>query len=343
VIRRVVLGLGIAALATASCSGSSSSLPAVHRTTPKPGEIVTVLGAGKSGPYHRSYFGTAADKQGTLYATDENGNVLRVGVDGKVTRAARGADIFDPIVVDEAGTLYVAGGGRIRAISGNKQVTVAGTGRAGKPGPANGPALSVDLGDTRGLAIDRNGNVYFANGSIAVAKVSGDGTLTTIAGTDKGGFSGDGGPATAAQFNNVSALAVDGAGNIFVTDEQRIRRIDTHGIITTIAGTGAVGSSGDDGPATQATFNFPSGLAVDPAGDVFVSDEFNSRVRRIARDGIITSVVGNGARSFSGEGVPAIQASLDRPRGLAFDGALNLYIAELDNMRVRVVGALGRA
>ncbi|RMG45824.1 MAG: serine/threonine protein kinase, partial [Acidobacteria bacterium] len=168
---------------------------------------------------------------------------------------------------------------------------------------------------------------------------------TTVAGTGEPGFSGDGGPATAARLMNPSALALDAEGNLYIADvgNNRIRRVDrATGIITTVAGSGARGFAGDGGPATAAAFNGLRGLAIGPSGDLFVADFFNQRVRRISADGTITTVAGNGTFNISseqqlGDGGPASQAVVRWPIDVAVDQAGNLYIAENASHRIRRV------
>ncbi len=164
--------------------------------------------------------------------------------------------------------------------------------------------------------------------------------IDTVAGS---GQTGDGGLAIAAQIGNIQAVALDGWGNIYLsdTDNHRVRRVDTAGVIRTVAGTGTPGFSGDGGPATDARLNFPYGLAVGPDGSVFVADLGNGRVRRIGPDGVITTVAGNGQKDPTGEGRRAVDASLLTPRNLALDPEGNLYIAEFDGHRIRRVSPDG--
>ena len=133
------------------------------------------------------------------------------------------------------------------------------------------------------------------------------GLITTVAGTGVAGFSGDGGPATAAQLYYPKTVAVDGAGGILFTDyinDSRIRRVSPTGVITTIAGNGSAGYSGDGGPAVAAAVGFPAGLAVDKTGNIFIADLYNHRVRRVGTNGIITTIAGTGVGGFSGDGGP---------------------------------------
>jgi streptogramin lyase len=165
--------------------------------------------------------------------------------------------------------------------------------------------------------------------------------ITTAVGTGEKGFAGDGGPATAALLNGPFDVAFDAAGNLYFSDtfNNRIRRVDAgSGVISTVAGNGEKGYSGDDGPATKASLNEPYGIVVDRAGDIFVADRLNRRVRRIdAVSGIITTLAGTGEAAFGGDGGPAARAGLGEPNGLAFDAERRLYIADVADHRVRVV------
>ena len=203
-------------------------------------------------------------------------------------------------------------------------------------------------------SVDGAGNLFIADAR-SIRKVDPSGIITTFAGNGTHGFSGDGGPATDASLGSVSAIAVDGAGNLFIADtrgalrsrgpdgaplmllEPRIRKVDTSGIITTVAGNGTAGFSGDGGPATNASLNSPSGVAVDGAGNLFIADRGNQRIRKVDASGIITTVAGNGTSGFSGDGGPATSASLRGPRGVAVDGDGNLLIADSGNRRIRKV------
>lgn len=169
------------------------------------------------------------------------------------------------------------------------------------------------------------------------------GIITTIAGTGTSGFSGDGGPATAARLRAPRTTAADGAGNVYVidTDNHRARRIDTSGRITTIAGTGTAGFSGDGGPATSARLNTPHGIAVDAAGNVYIADPPNQRIRKVDTTGRITTVAGNGNRGYNGDGIPATSARLNYPKGVEIGPDGLLYIADNNNHRVRKVDAAG--
>lgn len=222
--------------------------------------------------------------------------------------------------------------------------TVAGNGLAGFSGDG-GPALSARLDTATCIALDLAGNLYInVQKSNRVRKVDVSGVITTVAGNGSVGFGGDGGPATAASMAGNWGMAVDAFGNIYISDQgnHRIRKVSSTGIITTIAGTGTSGFSGDGGPATDAKMNAPLGIAVDPSGNVYFSDSYNFCVRKINTAGIITTVAGiPGSAGFSGDGGAATSAKLKYIWGLALDAAGNLYMCDAPNDRVRKVDASG--
>jgi sugar lactone lactonase YvrE len=188
-----------------------------------------------------------------------------------------------------------------------------------------------------------SGNLYIADsGNHRVRRVDASGTITTVAGTGVRGYSGDGGPATAARLRRPGAVAVDGSGRLYIADfgNNRVRRVDLSGRITTVAGNGKRGFSGDGGKATHAKLNAPSGLAIDHSGNVYIADSGNNRVRKVNRAGKINTVAGTGKDGFSGDRHKATKAKLNYPIGLAFDHSHNLYIGDSGNHRVRRVAAV---
>lgn len=214
---------------------------------------------------------------------------------------------------------------------------VAGFGGDGSSG------IAARLWTPEGITLDAAGNLYVADtGNHRVRKIARDGRISTVAGNGLLGATGDGGPATDASLNNPRRVAVDTAGNLFISDtgNHRIRKVTTAGTISTVAGVGAEGLSGDGGPATDARFNTPYGLAVDAAGNLYVADWGNHRVRKIAANGVISSVVGGGY-GFGGDGGAAGMARLSFPRDVKLDSAGNLYIADTANARICKVTTAG--
>ncbi len=225
--------------------------------------------------------------------------------------------------------------GNLSLVAGNCQGGFSGDG---------GNAVNAQLNNPQGIAVDLAGNLYIADeNNQRIRKVTPAGIITTVAGSSTAGFSGDNGPATSAQLNSPQGVAVDSTGNLYVADSlnSRIRQITPNGAITTIAGTGTAGNSGDGGPATAATLSRPIALALDSAGDLYIGDAGSSEVRKIAPGGTITRVAGTGVYGYSGDSGPAIDANLSTPAGLALDSAGNLFIADDQNFRVREVNPAG--
>lgn len=287
---------------------------------------------------------TPAKSQGTITTFAGNGATMYSGDGGQAIAAAlnhpRG------LAVDASGVIYIADvdNFRVRRVTSAGVIsTVAGTGAFGAAGDG-GLATQASFSDIMGLAVDTSGNLYIADsGNRRIRKMTPAGMVTTLAGTGTQGFSGDGGQATAATLNRPTQVIVDPAGNLYFSDSsnQRIRRVGTDGIITTIAGNGIDGFSGDGGFATAASMSFPLGLARDQSGNLYFADGNNNRVRKITPGGIISTVVGDGVGHFGGDGGPAISASLNIPSDVAIDLAGNLYIADSGNNRVRKVDTSG--
>jgi len=221
--------------------------------------------------------------------------------------------------------------------------TYAGNGSAFSSGD-NGPATAAGINVASGLAFDTSGNTYMADHyDNKICKVSPTGIITVVAGNGTSGYSGDGGQATNARLNGPYKLAIDISGNLYIADElnNRIRKINTSGIISTVAGNGTGGYSSDGIAATASELFHPTGVAVDHVGNIFIADNANNRVRKISASGIISTVAGNGFAGSGGDGGSAILASLYEPFGITVDGAGNLYIADQLNNKVRFVSTSG--
>jgi sugar lactone lactonase YvrE len=219
--------------------------------------------------------------------------------------------------------------------------TVAG---ADQPATSPVPGLNFTFGTVWGIGADAKGNAYIASSDLSsVFRLDPNGLVIRIAGTAWAGFSGDSGPAAGAQLNDPRGVAIDAVGNIFIADfhNARIRKVSPDGVVSTVAGTGSGGFSGDGGPAINAQFASPFAVAVDGGGDLFVADIYGSRVRKISSAGIISTIAGDGSYQFSGDGGPASAAQLNAPTGVAVDSAGNVYIADFNNRRIRKVSADG--
>jgi sugar lactone lactonase YvrE len=254
--------------------------------------------------------------------------------------------LVDGIAVDANDNIYLSfrDSHTINRIDAKGGVTpVAGTGKSGFGGDG-GPALNADLKIPAGLAFDKEGNLYIADReNHRVRKVDAKGMIATIAGNGTAGFGGDGGPATQASLNLPSGLVFDENGNLYIADRSnnRIRIVDSKGIIKTFAGTGAEGFQGDGGPALQAVLDKPFGLAMDNKRNLYIADRNNNRIRKVDASGNLTTIAGDGGFFFSGDNGPSARASIAGPTGLAVDSAGNLYIADRNNNRVRMVDPQG--
>ena len=308
--------------------------------------------------------GVAVDSAGNLYIADSaNNRIRRVDAFGAITTVAGTresgysgdggpaveAALNNPadVAVDGAGNLYFTDGSRIRRVDRSGTIaTIAGLWEhgnfAGYSGDG-GPAVAARLYNPKGVVVDSAGNLFIADSSNhRIRRVDTEGTITTVAGTGKQGYSGDGGPAVAARLNSPGGLAVDATGNLYFGDySKRLRRVDRSGTITTVAGTGERGFSGDGGPAVAARLGQVSAVAVDGKGNLYFSDIGNHRVRRVDRSGIITTVAGIGLGDYYPSTGPAVEVALDGPHGLAVDRAGNLYIADSFYNHIRRVDASG--
>lgn len=205
-------------------------------------------------------------------------------------------------------------------------------------------ATEVVLTLVDGVAVDPEGNIFISHRSKnRIRKISKDGRIATVAGNGTAGYSGDNGPAWKASFNFPAGLCLNPEGHLFVADRNnhRVRRIDTSGIVTTVAGTGRADMGGDGGPATQANLNYPSDLVCDEKGNLYISDRSNNRIRKVDARGIITTVAGMGPPDFGGDFGLAVDALLKYPFGIDLDRKGNLYIADRGNNRIRKVDPQG--
>lgn len=303
---------------------------------------------------------TAVDNAGNLYIADSIGHrIRRVDVrtqtittiagtglegdsgDGEPALQAR-LDSPQGLAVGRTGNLFIAdtSNNKIRRVDAGTGLitTFAGTGEDGTSGDG-GPATQAAIENPQDLAVDREGNLFVATQNRIRRIEASSGTIETIAGGEQPGFSGDGGPAAAALLNAPLGVAVDATGNIYIADSRnyRIRRVDALScLIETIAGDGNRRFFGDGGPATSASLDLPSDIAVDGQGSLFIADQANQRIRRVDFETqIISTVAGNGEPGFSGDGGPAAAAVLNTPFNLSSDGSGNLYISDSLNLRVR--------
>jgi sugar lactone lactonase YvrE len=281
--------------------------------------------------------GLALDAHGNLAIADSGNDVIRkVDPAGRITTFMKPGKVSDPIGLAFNGDdLYVA---------------AAGDGRVLRIRPS-GSLIEVARDVRPGYLVLKRGNLYLSDsGHNTVIEIAAqdilkgrEGAVTTIAGTEKGGFSGDGGAATDAQVQFPSGIVLDAKGNLYVADSNnnRVRKVDRDGIITTVAGTGVSGFSGDGGGATAARLDTPVGLAVDGAGNLYIADHGNNRVRRVDAKGVIATVAGSGAAG-PGPGRVATKVELSAPEALAVDGQGNLYVSEFLHARVVKISRTGQ-
>jgi DNA-binding CsgD family transcriptional regulator len=264
-------------------------------------------------------------------------SIRRSNVNGRLIAAMT---VLVLLAAGSAATLLVHKGASGSMPSSARITTVVGNGTRGFA--ADGKALEMPLGQLAGLAIAPDGTLFFVDGN-RVRTLGPAGAVMTVAGTGNAGDSGDSGPAASAELNAPQGIALDSTGDLLIADtgNHRVRRVDRSGTITTYAGTGQPGSAGDGGPAAQARLDQPVGVAVGPAGAVYVSDLTSNVVRRVNALGTITTYAGTGEPGYAGDGGPAISALLDAPGALAVDLEGNLYLADTLNDRVRKVDPSG--
>jgi sugar lactone lactonase YvrE len=338
-----------------------------------PGEITTVAGTTTSFLYsgdgaaatNASLFlpsGVALDGAGNIYIADTYNNRIRevdaqtgiittIAGNGSITYGgdgnsalAVGLDNPSSVAIDSAGNIYVTDtyNNAIRVINAETGIitTVAGNGTAAYSGD-NGQARSASLNTPHGITLDASNNLYIADsGNNVVRRVSSiTGIISTIAGTGVGAYSGDGEQATAAALNTPWGVAISDTGNLYIADQQNnaVRMVDTAGVITTIAGGLNPGTAGDGGPAAASRLSSPSGVLIDAAGNVYISDTTNNRIQKInPATSIVTTIAGSGSYPDNN---PANTASLYGPYGIALDGQGSLYIADAAHNRIRKVAS----
>jgi len=333
------------------------------------GSISTVAGGGSSvavpGPATTFDLaltvGVAIDSNEQLLVTDDgHKRIFRVQVGSNLIQAVAGvpsvqaagdngpatqAVLFQPsgAAIDIDGALFISDviDNRIRRVAPNGIITTfAGTGALGSPAASGGAAIASNLGRPRGMAFDRNRNLFVASSwGGSVFRITPAGAISVFAGGATIGFSGDGGQATAARLNVPYGVAVDRNDNVYIADSgnNRVRRVDPRGVITTVAGAGQAGFSGDGGAAFAAQLNSPRAVAVDGQGNLYIADSGNHRVRRVGSDGVIRTVAGTGVAGGAGVGGPGAAAQLWSPSGLVFDSTGNLIIASSGNSVVRIL------
>lgn len=314
---RAALLVVLVVFALSACGGGGAKNGADKASKP---ELATVAGdggkqLGDGGPATEAGFcgpnDVALDASGNMYISD--GGIYCSGPGGYTVRK-----------VDPQGTI----------------TTVAGTGEPGFSGDGR-PATKARLDLPIAVAVDREGNLYISDEeNYRIRKVDKEGIIITFAGTGKAGYSGDGSLATSARLTDPGGLAFDDRGNLYLADYTSVRKIDPSGTITTVAGTGHAGFSGDGGPATKAKLTAYD-VALDSKGNMYIADSDNQRIRKVDKDGIITTVVGSGKEGYSGDGGPATEAALRGPSGVAVDREGNLFISDHYNSVVRKVDENG--
>jgi len=308
--------------------------------------------------------GAASDSSGNIYIADRANCVVRVvnaGTGNISTFAGNGtcsyggdggpatsAMLNSPygVAVDSSNNVYIADTNNclIRVVSGGTITTFAGHSPSlacGYMGDG-GAAAGAELYYPDGVAADNFGNVYIADQYNYVVRKVSSGNISTFAGNHTYGYAGDGGPAASAEFSYVLGVATDAAGNVYIADQynHRIRKVNTSGTVSTYAGNGSAGYEGDGGLAYQTSLYYPTGVAVDGAGDVIIGDYDNERVRLVDQSGIIHTIAGNGTAGFKGNDVLGTLAELYQPWGIGVDPSGNIYVADYQNWLIRKINAL---
>jgi trimeric autotransporter adhesin len=335
--------------------------------------ISTIAGDGIAGVFLTNPMSVAVDSEGNIVFGDWSGFIRKIwnrdgalsivagtgirgysGDGGQATSAMLGKST---IALDPAGDIYLADAdnNRIRRVDVATGIitTIAGTGAAEDSGDG-GAAINAGVSHPTGVAVDSAGDLYFSSSWSRVRKLSTDnGFIATVAGQLTTAFGGDGGPAIDALFWDPVPSAVNRTGDVFIADYEnsRIRMIrQKTGIVTTVAGSAACSSGpspfsvcqggfgGDGGPATTASLNYPAAVALDAAGNLYISDTINHRIRRVdSSTGFIYTIAGTGVSGFSGDGGPALEAEITIPAGITVDASGKVYFADEGNNRIRVL------
>jgi uncharacterized protein (TIGR03437 family) len=331
------------------------------------GQITTIAGdgflqaIGDGGPSSAAILdqplAVALDRMGNLFLADYGEQRIRqIQASGRiVTLAGTGtpggagdggpaatAQLRAPngVAADPYGNIAIAdtGNHRIRWVGASGRISTLVGGGSNGSGQGPLPPFQVQLRSPRGVCFDRFGTLFITDtGNHRVLRYGPNTMVETVAGTGVPGGGGDGGPARSAQLYEPSACALDSAGNLFLADtlNHRIRKITPDGAISTVAGTGEAGYSGDAGPAVAAQLSQPRGIAVNDNGEIFIADTGNHSIRLVTADGMIHTIAGQGAPGYAGDGAAAASALLNAPSGLVLDGAGDLYIADTGNRRIR--------
>lgn len=301
----------------------------------------------------------AIDASGNVFIADAmNHRIRKVNPAGIVTTIAgtgvpgfsgdgglaTAAQLNTPYAVDidATGNIYISdfSNNRIRKINAAGIITtIAGTGVSAFGGDG-GAATSAQISNPHGVTFDGTGNMFIVDVSNQrIRKVNLSGIISTFVGTGAATYGGDGGPAINAQISNPTGITFDIAGNLFIADynNKRIRKVNTGGIISTFAGTGVAGFSGDGGLATSAQLNLPANVGFDPSGNLYITDHANCRIRKVNVSGIISTIAGTGAIGSTGDGGPAISALLNYPVGICVDASGTIYFADRNNQRIRKI------
>jgi uncharacterized protein (TIGR03437 family) len=351
------------------CSIALCWAQSARAQTPPTYSITTIAGsgtpgyAGDGGPANQAqlYLPFAAVfAGGNLYIADQVNNVVRIVTNGNINtlagngvagylgdgKAANQAELYNPtgIVVDSKGNVYVSDtrnqlvrlistAGVISTFAGN---SIEGAGISGD----SGTAVSAQLDYPAGLALDSKNNLYIAdaaNNKIRIVTQATGNPINTFAGNLFGDFAGDGGPAINAELNNPQGVAVDAAGNVYIADtlNHRIRVVTPDGNIHTVAGNGNAGRSGDGGQALEAELNHPEGVAVDTAGDIYIADTFNQRIRMVLPNGKIFTIAGGSGAGYTGDGGAALSATFTFPTSVFVDSQGNVYVTDSGNYVIR--------